>query len=169
MQYNKAGSTLNFLGLGDCIGLVMQNGKLIGQTNPTLKKQDEEARIWPDDPERTKAAYHAWKLGMNQPGGYGIFSIHENAINFAQLDSFQIDPSCPAHVLMMSDGLDRLVDTFETHTYESLMLKAIEDRNLHPLITELRKVETSRHKEPELKLTKMHDDASAILIEITPA
>lgn len=168
MHYDEALSQVNFLGLGDCTATVMQDDQIVGKTTPTLSKEDENARIFPNDKERTKAAYHAWKNGMNSQDGYWIFSIAPEAARHAKVETFDINPSKTAHVLLMSDGFERLIDPFNLHTHETLARKVIAEQGLKPTIATLRETEKRLFGQAEPKLTKMHDDASAILFEITP-
>jgi hypothetical protein len=172
MHYDKKKGKIHFLGLGDCIATIVQSGKLVGTTTPTMNKADENARIFPEDRERTREAYHAWKRGMNRNGGYWIFSVHPEAARQARVESFSLTSGSPVHILLMSDGFERLVETFGRHTYETLTTRVAEEQDLTPALHELREIERKYWQNPALypdvKLTKPHDDAAALLLEITP-
>lgn len=56
----------------------------------------------------------AGRAAMNQPDGYGVFSITPTPPHFAR--NGQIVMLAGGHILLASDGLMRLVDVFRLYT-----------------------------------------------------
>jgi hypothetical protein len=102
---------------------------------------------------------------LNQPGGYWMLGIDPRAA--AHLDERNIALSGPARVLLASDGLWRLVDHFRRYDAAGL-LAAASTRGLAALGAELRALEDADPDCREVPRVKPYDDATGLLIEVSP-
>ena len=97
-------------------------------------------------------------------GGYGVIDPSPRWLAHMQFKSIPVTPG--TRLLLMSDGLERLVD-FNRYTFETLFAAAW-DNGLQVLVEEVRTIEES---DPECRVfprMKPMDDASAVLAEIVP-
>jgi len=67
---------------------------------------------------------------------------------------------------LLTDGFDRLVNTFKVYTYRELM-NALETKGLEVLGRELRELELEDPECMEYPRLKVHDDASLIYVKKT--
>jgi hypothetical protein len=122
-----------------------------------LKAETARARIWP--------SIKAGRTGMNEPDGYGVFSITPTPRHFVRAG--RIAMPADGHVLLASDGLMRLVDVFRLYTAFDL-LAAARDNELTPLIRKLREIERDDIHGHQYPRAKVHDDATGLLLHWSP-
>ncbi|MEO1280332.1 MAG: hypothetical protein AAFV69_01215 [Pseudomonadota bacterium] len=106
----------------------------------------------------------ASRAQMNKPYGYGIFSIDATPPHFIEKSECEVISG--DQFLLATDGFMRLVDVFQLYNLTDLV-SAIQTHGIARLIDELRNHETNDatcHNEPR---AKCHDDATAVLLEVT--
>jgi hypothetical protein len=102
----------------------------------------------------------------NRPGGYDVLADDPACIAFAEIGH---RPAADVtHILLASDGLYRLVDTYRVHSAEGLLRAALAD-GLAPLYTALRRIEDADPQCRQYPRLKARDDATALLLEVMPA
>lgn len=104
------------------------------------------------------------RLGLNQPGGYGVFSITPPPPALVRQGGRALTPG--ARLLLASDGLTRLVDLFERETLGALARRAASE-GLDAVYRELRAVEASDPEAARWPRAKVSDDVAALLLEAT--
>jgi serine/threonine protein phosphatase PrpC len=101
----------------------------------------------------------------NRPGGYDVLADDPACIAFAEIGH---RPAADVtHILLASDGLYRLVDTYNLRSAKGLLEAALAD-GLAPLYATLRRIEDADPqclKHPRLKA---RDDATALLLKLEP-
>lgn len=168
------GAHLEYVAVGDCSLLVTTaagvrrigvserdaGDRWVAETLTTFRARNPDAaagaahkQLWP----KLGAARGA----MNQPDGYGVFSLTPIPSRFIQRGRLQI--ASGGHALIASDGLMRLVDIFGCYTAEELMF-AVVDRGISSLAMELRKIEEADRECVRFPRAKRHDDASGVLL-----
>jgi hypothetical protein len=109
---------------------------------------------------RTIRENRRWK---NRPGGYGVLADDPACLVFTET------ARCPAaditHLLVMSDGFYRLVDTYRVMTPATLMTAAL-SQGLRPLYRQLRQIEDSDPHCLDHPRIKPRDDATALLLRL---
>ena len=98
----------------------------------------------------------------NQLPGYDVLDLEDGGA--ARFEHRAFGASAVRHVLMMSDGFYRLVDTFERYT-DGTLFHAVEQRGLAALLQELREVEGNDPECRRYLRFKTHDDATALWLE----
>ncbi|MFC6199299.1 protein phosphatase 2C domain-containing protein [Ponticaulis profundi] len=97
---------------------------------------------------------------QNTLQNYPIFGLNPDIASHLNVTSF---PNMPdTHVLLMSDGLYRLVDVYALYTPESLIERAIET-GVEALAKEMRTHERKAQHDASIRI-KSADDACAILL-----
>jgi hypothetical protein len=122
-----------------------------------LEAEAARSRIWP--------SIKAGRAAMNEPGGYGVFSITPTPRHFVRAG--QIAMAAGGHVLLASDGLMRLVDVFGLYTAPGLLMAARKD-GLAPLMRVLRTAECDDARGHQFPRAKVHDDATGLLLHWLP-
>ena len=122
-----------------------------------LEAETARARIWP--------SIKAGRAAMNEPDGYGVFSITPTPRHFVRAG--QIAMPAGGYALLASDGLMRLADVFGLYTAPSL-LAAARDEGLTPLIRQLRMVECDDIHGHRYPRAKINDDATGLLLHWSP-
>lgn len=118
--------------------------------------REARAHLWP----RIRAA----RGRLNTPEGYGVLSVIPPPAKFMRLGRTHVVPG--TRLLLATDGFMRLTDLFGRYGWDELIELA--GRNgLANLVDELRQMETADGDCLHVPRTKPHDDASAILIEVT--
>ena len=107
----------------------------------------------------------AGRAAMNEPDGYGVFSITPTPWHFVRAG--QIDMPTGGHALLASDGLMRLVDVFKLYTALDL-LAAVRNGGLTPLMRLLRMVECDDVHGHRYPRAKVNDDATGLLLHWSP-
>src|SRR5205085_1935109 len=122
-------------------------------THPDASADAAHVHLWP------KLGAARWS--MNQPDGYGVFSLTPTPPRFVNRGSQQI--AAGGRALLASDGLMRLVDVFRRYTAEEFLFAGV-DRGLSSLASEVRALEEA---DPDCVLfprAKKHDDATGLLL-----
>lgn len=118
--------------------------------------REARAEIWP----RIRAA----RDRLNMPNGYGVLSVIAPPEKFMRTGRVGVGPG--DRLLLATDGLTRLVDMFGRYSHDELMRIACA-QGLAALTKELREMEAADGDCVHVPRTKPHDDASAILLEVT--
>lgn len=125
-----------------------------------LEKTDKpmtRADLWP----RLRAA----RARMNEPGGYGIFSITSPPPEMIVHGRLRLAPE--SRILLASDGLTRLVDVFRRYDAAGLFAAAW-DRGLAALVQELRAIEEEDSACTRHPRAKVSDDTTGLLLRLRP-
>jgi hypothetical protein len=122
-----------------------------------LEADTARARIWP--------SIKAGRAAINEPDGYGVFSITPTPKHFVRASQIAMAPG--GHVLLASDGLMRLVDVFRLYTSPDLFAAA-RNEGLAPLFRLLRMVECEDAHGHRYPRAKSNDDATALLLRWSP-
>ena len=118
--------------------------------------REARAHLWP----RIRAA----RGRLNTPEGYGVLSVIPPPTKFMRTGRTRVVPG--TRLLLATDGFMRLTDLFARYSWDELFDLACRD-GLATLVDELRQMETADGDCLHVPRTKPHDDASAILIEVT--
>jgi hypothetical protein len=102
---------------------------------------------------------------LNTPGGYGALSITLPPDKFVR--SGFIDAPPGTTILLASDGFSRLSDVFGTIPFPDL-IGAARSRSLGSLMDQLRQIEREDADGARFARLKRHDDATALLVRVTP-
>ncbi len=123
-----------------------------------LEAKTARARIWP--------SIKGGRAAMNEPGGYGVFSITPTPRHFVRAG--QIAMPANGYALLASDGLMRLVDVFRLYTAHELFA-AVRKDGLAPLLRLLREVERDDVHGHQYPRAKINDDATGLLLRWSPS
>lgn len=99
---------------------------------------------------------------MNKPDGYSILT--PDASGVSDLQVIRLKPSFSAKLVLMTDGLYRLVDHYHCLTESQIFEQSFERDGLDSLMSELRAIERSDPDCTRYPRIKFADDASAIAI-----
>lgn len=99
----------------------------------------------------------------NVDGGYWVLDIQGRGLDHVQHVTLPADQV--GHVLLMTDGFYRLVDTYEAYSDSSLLDAALL-RGLAELYEELRAIEATDDRCLIFPRVKSRDDATAVLVRI---
>lgn len=102
----------------------------------------------------------------NLPGGYGVLADDPACVAFA--DFGRRPAASIVHLLLASDGLYRLVDSYGVYSSAALMAQAL-SRGLNPLYAQLREIEDADPQCLAYPRLKPRDDAAALLLRIERA
>lgn len=102
----------------------------------------------------------------NLPGGYGVLADDPACVAFAEFGRHPAGRM--THVLLASDGLYRLVDSYSVYSGAELMAKALSG-GLAPLYAQLRRIEDADPQCLTYPRLKPRDDAAALLLRLEPA
>lgn len=160
---------LTFAGLGDCVGLALTSGGRLLRAHGTMHKDTEitNAQTWLEtlSREEIRERLRAVRARMNTPQGYWIFSIHPEAAERAPVERLRLAPGETATVLLMSDGLHRLVTPYARFT-EGELVHFCAEHGVDAAIRELRSLEQDPEDDQRFGRLKRSDDAAAICFEI---
>jgi serine/threonine protein phosphatase PrpC len=167
---------LRYLQLGDCKCVVASRGetRLIGES----KLEDLDALALDRLDELQKCGMHdgrdLWnellpllkqnRSMANRSDGYWILGFDGSAADHAVQGEIEVAPG--DRLLLMTDGYTRLFDVFEAATVDNILDLSI-TTGLSEMIKRLRALEAG---DPECAIfprIRCHDDASALLIDIT--
>lgn len=137
---------------------LLEQYKTIAQQSP----RPTHKQIWQQLVDQIRAN----RLRMNQKDGYWILSPDGRGID--QLQKIDLQFHEDAKVLLSTDGLYRLVDTYKQMDTADFFKKAFEKNGLNELLSQLRKIEDSDPEAIEHPRVKLQDDASAVLIHLNP-
>ncbi|ROM94302.1 hypothetical protein BK658_17205 [Pseudomonas brassicacearum] len=101
---------------------------------------------------------------MNTPDGYWILSPDGSGIS--HIESISIPYEKNIKILLTSDGLYRLVDTYCVYSESDFFKEAFSQDGLNNLIKELREIESSDGGGVLFPRVKLQDDASGLCINV---
>ena len=168
------GKTLHLIGIADCRIIYEAHTGEIGEFNPsdggTAEALIIAERSWlvaeypGEDPwPRLKGFIRNARELANQDGGY--FVVHPTRAWSNRVKRQIHEVGKIRHLLLVSDGLYRVVDVFGMMTAASLMQRALA-KELHHIYSELRGLELADVDCTNHPRIKTHDDASAILVAL---
>lgn len=170
------GDALHLIGLGDCRIIVENHAGDVEEFDPSETARAEALIIaerrrllaaHPDeDPwPRLKPFIRSLRQFANAANGYSI--VHPT-LGWHPRVKRQVDNAqAIRRLLAISDGLYRLVDAFKVYSPDQLLRRAMKD-GLAPLCAQLRDLENSDDRCVVYPRVKTHDDASAVLVALTP-
>jgi serine/threonine protein phosphatase PrpC len=169
------GKALHLIGIGDCRIIYEAHTGKIGEFNPSegaaaealiVAERSRLVTEYPgEDPwPRLKGFIRKVRELANQDGGY--FVVHPIRAWRTHVKQEIHEASEIRHLLLLSDGLYRLVDIFGLMTAAELMQRALA-KELHQLYSELRGLELTDVDCADYPRAKTHDDVSAILVALT--
>jgi hypothetical protein len=101
----------------------------------------------------------------NRPGGYDVLADDPACIDFAEIAH---RPAADVtHILLASDGIYRLADTYGRYSAEGLVRAALAD-GLSSLYATLRGIEDADPQCLQYPRLKARDDATALLLAVVP-
>jgi hypothetical protein len=167
--------TLCFVGIGDCSILFERHDGSIEEFNASdvgatesmiIEERQRLLRDYPgDDPlPRLKPFIRKFREHVNTSAGYSV--VHPTRPWFHRLKFNTILRSEVRHVLIVSDGLYRLVDVFGVFDSAGLM-KAALSNGLEHLCDRLRNLETNDEACSRFPRVKVIDDTSGVLAMIS--
>ena len=166
--------TLHLLGIGDCRIIYEEHTGAVGEFNPSrigpvealivaerrrLMMQYPGKDPWP----RLKAFIRPFRERANQAGGYSI--VHPTRPWTTRVVWQTRERAKVRRLLLLSDGLYRLVDVFAAMTAAGLM-QAAAAKGLNTLSSELRALEDQDRDCSKYPRVKTYDDTSGILIAV---
>lgn len=176
-----AGDEIEALGLGDCTLLALSEEKPPFDIFQPAERRVADAEIRSALAEVRSARSDAPQTGpqgiraellpvlraardrMNQPGGYGVFSIDLPPAEFFLRASRPT--STGDQFLLATDGFMRLVDLYGAYSLTRLG-EAIRNDGLAHLLLALRKIETEDADCLRFVRAKAMDDATAMIVEV---
>lgn len=172
------GNRLDFLSLADCQLILAAPGTApvaLG-VDPELAAGDRRtvagmrqfqaetgSQHWREARAHMLPMIRAARGRLNQPGGYGVFSVTPPPAEFIRQGS--VDAPAGTRLLLATDGFTRLSDVFGRYRAVELIDEAGR-RGLAALLAELRALEEGDAQCLAFPRTKPKDDASALLIEV---
>jgi serine/threonine protein phosphatase PrpC len=168
------GEALHLLGIGDCRIIYEWHTGEFGEFNPSAIGPAEAlivaercrllAQYPGEDPwPRLKVFIRPLRERANQEGGYSV--VHPTRPWSKRLVRETREATAVRRLLLVSDGLYRLVDVFKAATAASLMQAAV-TKGLSQLYTELRALEDADRDCSKYPRVKTYDDTSGILISL---
>lgn len=100
---------------------------------------------------------------MNHPEGYWIVDL--SGVGAPHVQILLLEPQVRGELLLMSDGLYRLVEVFGRYDDDGLM-DAAASRGLADLMAELREIERADPDCERFDRGKTHDDATGVLLGV---
>ena len=161
--WQRDANTAEIAALGDCIGLIETDGDpIICGYVGKVDKEAQEARgmLQLSEADRFKLLQDQRAM-HNREDGYWVYGLDPEASDRAVVTPFEAIPG--RHVLLMSDGLFRLVAPYGRYSEKQLLEAAISE-GLPKLFETLRGFETSSDDDSKHGRLKTRDDACAVLI-----
>jgi hypothetical protein len=170
------GDVVHLIGLGDCRIIVENRIGEVEEFDPSETGHAEALVIqerrrllgaYPDeDPwPRLKPFIRSLRQFANAANGYSI--VHPTLSWHSRVKRRVNNAQTIRHLLAISDGLYRLVDVFKVFSPDQLLRRAVKD-GLAPLCSQLRGLENADDRCVIYPRVKTHDDASAVLVTLTP-
>lgn len=170
------GDAVHLIGLGDCRIIVENHTGEIEEFDPSetghaealiIEERQRLLAAYPDeDPwPRLKPFIRSLRQFANAANGYSI--VHPTLSWHARVKRQVDNAQTIRHLLAMSDGLYRLIDVFKAFSPDQLLRRAVKD-GLAPLCSQLRDLEYTDDLCVIYPRVKTHDDASAVLVTLTP-
>ncbi len=101
----------------------------------------------------------------NRPGGYRV--VHPRRPWADLVTTTHVEPRAGDVLLLATDGFFRLVDHFGMHDPQDLVATAL-SAGLSPMLERLREAERGDPRGERALRVKMHDDATAVLLQVAP-
>ena len=166
--------TLHLLGIGDCRIIYEERTGDVGEFNASrigpvealivAERRRLMAQYPGEDPwPRLKAFIRPFRERANQEGGYAI--VHPTKPWTTRVIRQTRERAKIRRLLLVSDGLYRLVDVFAAMSAAGLMQAAVA-KGLSTLSSELRALEDQDRDCSKYPRVKTHDDTSGILIAV---
>ncbi len=170
------GDVVHLIGLGDCRIIVENRTGDVEEFDPSetghaealvIEERRRLLAAYPDeDPwPRLKPFIRSLRQFANAANGYSI--VHPTLSWHSRVKRRVNNAQTIRHLLAMSDGLYRLVDVFKLFSPGQLLRRAVKD-GLAPLCPQLRDLENADDRCVIYPRVKTHDDASAVLVTLTP-
>lgn len=143
---------LNQIGVNIRAGIVslLQSGK--GYSSPEIKKLKSEL-IELEDTYR------------NQENGFYVASTDSTVCNHALIGKRKLDPNSDWNIVLASDGLTRIKDTFETVTSWKTFISYLAKTPAKEVIDHIRSIEHSDPDGQKFPRFRKHDDISMLMIQ----
>jgi hypothetical protein len=126
--------------------------------------QLKQARVAAEDlVQRLLPLEREVRAKANIEGGYAIVDLTTRWID--RIEQKRVSISAGDRILLMTDGLYRLIDTFNRYSAETLIAAALRD-GLQPLYDELRALEADDETCEAFPRAKVRDDVAAALLRI---
>jgi len=116
---------------------------------------------WPKARDSVLDLLRSNRSRMNKPGGYGALSISCDCLRYIEKKNISVDFN--SKLLLSTDGFSSIVDRYKAFDISGLFQK-INDDGLKSVVSIIREIEDADGSLQEYPRLKMHDDASAILI-----
>ena len=151
--------------LGDCIAVThTPDGQIEVFENRTSADLESETsqKLNAMSPEDKLQGLRDIRAIQNTESQHILFGLLSEAVNNLVIETRDLPDG--THILIMSDGLWRLVDVYKLMTAEELITSAI-DTGVESLAKQLRAFEAEQNKTDAVRVKKS-DDACGVLIEL---
>lgn len=151
--------------LGDAVAIVRTLDGRISVFGETSKPAEEQARakvVMANSVEDRRKWLQSVRALHNTERGYWVFGVQPEAA--AHIVHQSSDAPLGTRVLMMTDGLYRLVSPYGRYT-DAQLIEAASEKGLGALLSELRGQEASPEDDAKIGRFKTSDDATALLLE----
>lgn len=157
--------SVTFVRLGDCLAVIAPPEgalKLIEQTASGDRESETSRKLNAMSSEDKMKGLQEIRAAQNTVPDYAVFGLSPHAVNNLVIEEVNLPEG--THILLMSDGMWRLVEVYGLMTPQSLMDRAISD-GIEALARDLRAHEKSLQSGLDIRI-KASDDASAILLRL---
>lgn len=160
----QAGEETHFVRLGDCIAVICTPD---GRTDVLEHKSSAEREtqtsmqlnaMSPED--RIKGLREIRAIQTTEPE-HAIFGLSAHAVDNLIIETRALPEG--SHVLLMSDGLWRIVDVYDMMSASEMMDRVI-DKGIQPLARDMRRHEEEAARDKSVRI-KASDDACGVLIQ----
>jgi hypothetical protein len=174
---HQHGAVIDVASQGDCVAVIRQAGRIacLGVEEAKSGNDHINARVaeaWAKGAEagtsmlaELHAELRAGRARLNQPGGYWMLGTEPRAA--AAMHVLTLDLTGDTEILLVSDGIWRLVDHFAAYDAGSLLDRAL-SHGVAALLEALRGFEQA---DPEGRTTprvKPYDDATGMVLRAVP-
>lgn len=162
MFYDDENDALHLWSLADCRYIIQQGDTLIhnledeGKTAEIAFGKAVKSAVNPLEKSRMA------RDKRNPAGNSRNFSLDDGCLTHIKHEVIDLKGK-PANILLMSDGMARLSEIYNTHSVQD-MIKQTKETGLSSLASDLREYET-KHAD-KIPMSKPKDDAAALFIEI---
>lgn len=174
MYYDHDNNTLITAGLCDCMVFAkLDNGEIITNT-PTADSaaEAERDRIWARETgtnrlNRSSGLVHDKLIAARRAkndfanGVDAVLGPVPEAAEHIRIEKFDLGIAQIENVMVTTDGLMRLTDTFQIYPSDNVLLNAVLDSDLHYITNILREREHQNAFNAAIPIIKPHDDVGA--------
>ena len=163
MWMQKTGDLAVFVRFGDCIALIRTpDGKtdVLEHVEQANRETDTSRKLNALSAEEKLAGLQEIRKQQNTLPDYPVLGMRTEAVNGMTVETRTLPEG--SHVLLMSDGLWRIVDVYKMMTAEEMMDAAI-DQGLLFLVKSMRDFEAGDAQDKSVRI-KASDDASGVLL-----